>query len=282
MNVRRALPLCLAGLFLAASAAIAADRDPCRQMPTPQAGVPQSRYAWGGAVTHLIDDNTGTAMRLRRLPSGALEVDIDGDRLEVRKTLHANGDFDLAIRADDDLFAVARRGEHVRVSRRNRTVDLGTETLGEADLDQLQQLLAGSGAVRRFRAMRSMLAATTRRTGLGVAVDMIDMLIGVLKGEAPTPIPATTAPTVSAMSYVDGEAEFNGPSCYAVWEAEVIAAWNDYAECVYSFPWYSPLREVCAFAWVIRVESAWFRLIGCSSIPIKVEAFDVESEDIRR
>ncbi|MCX6539404.1 MAG: hypothetical protein NT151_10815 [Acidobacteria bacterium] len=221
-------------------------------------------------------------MRLTRLPSGALQVDIDGDNLNVRKTLHANGDFDLALRADDDLFAVVRRGEHVRVSRRNLTVDLGTEALRETDLDQLQQVLAGSTAVRRFRAMRSMLAPATRCTGLGAAVDVIDMLIGVLKGEPPTPSPATTAPTVSTMSDVDDEAEIDNSNCYLNWVAEVVAAWNDYEGCIYSFAWYNPLREVCAFAWIIRVESAWFRLVGCSSIPIKGGSCDVEGEDLLR
>jgi len=284
MNIRRAIPLCLAGLFLAASVAIAADADLSRQKPPAYAGSPQGRHAWR-AATHLVDDNTGTVMRLRRLASGALQFDIDGDHLAVRKTLRANGDFELSVRADDDLLAVVRRGEHVRVSRRNRMVDLGTEALSESDLDQLQQMLAGSTAVRRFRAMKSMLAPTTRYTALGAAVDVIDMLIGVLKGEAPTSPRATTAPeglTASAMAAMDGEPGGDGPSCYEIWEREVIAAWNDYEACVLSFAWYNPLREVCAFAWVIRAESAWFRLIGCSAIPLKVQACDVETEDILR
>jgi hypothetical protein len=218
-------------------------------------------------------------MRLTRLRSGALRLDIDSDNLQVRKTLHANGDFDLALRAADDLLTVVRRGERLRVLRRDRTVDVATASLAEGDLDRLQEQLAGSTAVRRFRAMKSMLAPPTRCTGLGAAVDLIDMLIGVLKGEPPSPGAAATAPRASAISAGEAQAEAGGPTCYEIWVAEVVEAWDDYEGCINSFVWYNPLREVCALAWVIRVESAWFRLIGCSSIPIKVEACNVESED---
>jgi hypothetical protein len=31
------------------------------------------------------------------------------------------------------------------------------------------------------------------------------------------------------------------------------------------------MQEVCAFTWLLRAESAWFRFIGCSSFPLKVE-----------
>jgi hypothetical protein len=214
-------------------------------------------------------------MRLTRLRSGVLQVDIEGRNLEARKTVHANGDFELELRTNDDWFALERRGDRLSVSRRGRTVGVAAESLAEADLDQLQDLLAGSTALRRFRAMRNTLAPGTRATGLGSAVDIIDMMIGVLKGEAPMPIEAV-AP--AAMSAGGADADVAGPSCYETWLVEAVEAWNDYVACVYSFRWYNPLREVCAFAWVIRVESAWFRLIGCSSFPIKVEANDVESE----
>ena len=217
-------------------------------------------------------------MRLTRLPSGALQFDIDGGSMAVRKTLHPNGDFELALRGEGDQLTVVRRGEQVRVSRRNRSVDLGTESLGEADLDQLQQVMAGSTAIRRFRAMKSMLAPATRCTAPGAAVDIIDMLIGVLKGESPVPPPAATAPNATVVPYMNVEAEFGGPSCYDTWEAEVVSAWSSYVGCINSFPWYNAYREVCAFAWVLRAESAWFTFIGCSSLPIKQEHSDVEDQ----
>ena len=60
-----------------------------------------------------------------------------------------------------------------------------------------------------------------------------------------------------------------GPTCYSEYEGEVIAAWDDFSQCVDDVKWYPGLQEVCAFTWLLRVESAWFRFIGCSSIPLK-------------
>ncbi|MCX6544303.1 MAG: hypothetical protein NTV05_07790 [Acidobacteria bacterium] len=277
MMIRRAISWGLAGLLATAGAALAAEADPCRQVTPPRLGSPQSEHAWR-AATHVFDERTGTEMRLIRLGSDAVQIEIDGDNLKVSKTLQANGDFDLALRTADDLLTVTGRAARLRVSRRGHTVDLGPETLTERDLDRLQQVLAGSSAIRRFRAMRSMLTPSTRCTGPGTAVDIIDVMIGVLKGEGPSPITAMAEPMASGESDLIAEPDPAGPTCYEAWVVEVVAAWQDYEACVYSFAWYNPLREVCALAWVIRVESAWFRLIGCSSIPLKLEASDVETD----
>ena len=276
MMIRRAISWGLAGLLATAGAALAAEADPCRQVTPGRFGSPQSGHA-SRAATHVFDESTRTEMRLIRLGSDALQIDIDGDNLKVRKTLLANGDFDLALGTDDDLLTVIGRGTHLRVSRRGHTVDLAPEAITESDLNRIQQLMAGSTAIRRFRAMRGMLTHSSRRSGPGTAVDIIDVMIGVLKGEAPSPITAMAEPMASGESDLIAEPDPAGPSCYENWVTEVVAAWQDYEACVNSFAWYNPLREVCALAWVIRVESAWFRLIGCSSIPLKLEASDVES-----
>ena len=54
------------------------------------------------------------------------------------------------------------------------------------------------------------------------------------------------------------------------YEGEVVASWDDFSQCVDDVKWFPGLQEVCAFTWLLRVESAWFRFIGCSSIPLKV------------
>lgn len=277
MIIRCATLLGLAGLMLMTGAAFAAETAPCRETSSVKSAAPQDSHV-RGAATSLIDGHAGTAMRVSRLQSGAFQIDIDGENLEVRKILHENGDFDLALRAGQDLLTVVGRGAQLRVARRGQTIDLDTAAPAEGDLDRLQELLAGSAAIRRFRGMRSMLASSTRSTALGRSVDIIDMMVGALKGEAPTPGPALATPVASIMAGDDAVAETDGTSCYEAWVGEVVAAWAEYEGCVNTFAWYNPLREVCAFAWVIRVESAWFRLIGCSSFPLKLEACDVASD----
>jgi hypothetical protein len=177
------------------------------------------------------------------------------------------------MRDHNDLLTVTRRAAQVSVVRRNRAVEFGVDALAETDLDQLQHLLAGSSAVRQFRALKSRLAAPTRGTVLGAAVAVIDAQLGVLNGEPPAPIamvPSAEGASVSAMTAVDGEAGGDPSTCYAQWEREVIAAWKDFEECAASFAWYNPVGNLCAFAWTLRAESAWFRFLSCSAIPVKV------------
>ncbi|MEI6668778.1 MAG: hypothetical protein WCP29_11535 [Acidobacteriota bacterium] len=273
------IPVCLTVVLLFAGTARGAGTDPCLPRSSPAASPSQQRHAWR-STANLVDENTGAAMRLTRLPSGAVQVIIEGAGLEVNKTVYPSGDFALVVKADDDRVVVVRHGDRLRVSRRNRTLEFGGQKAGEADFDQLQQSLAASAAVGRFRAMRSMLTSATRCTGLGAAVDTIDLLFGTLKGEPPRQDLVSAAPMAAAVDGVDSEAEIDDSSCYMSWVGEVVLAWNDYEGCIYTFAWYNPLREVCAFAWVIRVESAWFRLIGCSSFPIKGGACDADSQGV--
>lgn len=262
--------LCLVGGSWSPEAARAAVVDAAGRRPSTEVAARQGRPA-PRPTPELTDERTGVAMRLTRMRSGALQVDLDAGHLEVRKTLYPNGDSDLTLRAEGDWLTVLRRGGHVRVDRNDRSVGFAARSLGDSELDQLQAVLSGSTAVRRFRAMRGMLSPATRRTVLGVSVDIIDCLIGVLSGERPAPSAETAAPAMTARTASEGCAGGDGPTCFESWKQEVVAAWKDYEDCVNSFSWYNPMREVCAFEWVLRVESAWFKFLGCSCIPMKVE-----------
>jgi len=262
--------LCLVGCSWRPAAALAAVADPPGPQRSAAASAPQGRLA-ARPTPELIDEATGAAMHLTRLRSGALQVDLEAENLEVRTTLHPNGDVDLTLRAEGDSCVVWRRGEHVRVGRNGRSVGFGARSLGDGELDQIQDVLSGSSAIRRFRAMKSTLSPATRRSVLGVSVAVIDLLIGVLKGEPPPPHVDAAAQSTSARASADSWEGGDGPSCFESWKQEVVGAWKDYEECINSFSWYNPMREVCAFEWVLRVESAWFKFLGCSCIPMKVE-----------
>jgi hypothetical protein len=225
---------------------------------------------WQASRQH-IDLETGAALRLARTADGGLRFEIDGDDVAVRKSLKANGDFEMTLRASGDEFAVTRRGASIRVSRGERALEFGLGDLDEDGMVRLQQIVSGSAAIRRFRGLHGALTGDTRCSSLGAAADIIDMWVGVLQGQ-PTPSrPVAATPQAVAMMADDGSGG-GGPSCYELWSAEVLVAWNDYTGCRHSFPWYNPLREACSFLWIIRIESAWFQLISCSAIPIKVEA----------
>jgi len=271
MNRRSAVvSLCLIGFLWSVSGATAAPVASSGQNPVARDASRQGRPV-SRAASELTDEATGTAMRLTRLRSGALQIDLESGNLEVRKTLHANGDFELVLRAEGDLFTAIRRGEHVRVGRHDRSVGFGARSIGDAELDQLQEVMAGSAAIRRFRALKSMLSPSSRHTVLGSAFETIDLIVGVLRGESPTLVADSTAPATAAMAFMDNGDDAEGPTCYASWKDEVVSAWGDLKACQNSFAWYNPTRELCGFEWVLRVESAWFKFLGCSAVPIKME-----------
>jgi hypothetical protein len=62
-----------------------------------------------------------------------------------------------------------------------------------------------------------------------------------------------------------------GASCFSEYETEVVGAWADFGQCIDDVSWLPGMQEACAFVWLLRVESAWFRFIGCSSIPLKAD-----------
>jgi hypothetical protein len=139
----------------------------------------------------------------------------------------------------------------------------------EEGLDLAQAVLAGSRAVRAFRGVHQHLADEARESAPGVAIDRLEALLAILQGE-------TTAPDKRAPQVRDGAWRVSRvacgaePSCFSEYEGEVTRAWDDYAQCIYDVRWYPGLQELCAFTWLLRVESAWFRFIGCSSFPLKV------------
>jgi hypothetical protein len=138
----------------------------------------------------------------------------------------------------------------------------------EDGLDLVQQVLAGSHAARAFRGVHQRLSPESRESAPGAALDNLDALLGILQGE-PAALDRRAPARRDGGWRLARVAARVGPTCYSEYEGEVISAWDDFAQCVDDVKWFPGLQEVCAFTWLLRVESAWFRFIGCSSIPLK-------------
>jgi hypothetical protein len=188
--------------------------------------------------------------------------------LDVSKIVQANGDFHVRIAAPQDLLVLVRTGNRLRVTRAGQTAALSLDRADEDGLDRVQMVLAGSHAVRTFRALHRQLSSDSRGSAPGVALDNLDVLLGILHGE-PGVVDRRAPATREAgwrLSRIGCGAE---PTCYSEYETEVVRAWDDFAQCIEDVKWYPLLQEACAFTWLLKVESAWFRFIGCSSIPLK-------------
>ena len=217
----------------------------------------------------LVDDGTGAALRLAARAGGALHASLRWTELDLSKIAQPNGDFHVRIAWRQDVLVLVRTGKRLRVARDGRTAMVLLDAGDEDGLDLAQQVLAGSRASRMYRGLYQRLSQESRESAPGVALDHVDALLGILQGDigavdrrAPSRRPAEGR--VCRVGYGAGA------TCYSEYEGEVISAWDDFSQCVEDVKWYPGLQEVCAFTWLLRVESAWFRFIGCSSIPLKL------------
>lgn len=218
----------------------------------------------------VIDSESGAELRLRGRKAGGLQATLVRADLDVAKVVQANGDFHARLAARDDVLVVVRSGARLRVTRHGQSATVQLDRADEEGLDLVQSVLAGSRALRAFRGVHRHLGEEARESAPGIAIDRLDALLALLQGE-------TTALDRRAPQVRDGAWRVSRvacgaePSCFSEYEGEVTRAWDDYAQCIYDVRWYPGLQELCAFSWLLRVESAWFRFIACSSFPLKVD-----------
>jgi hypothetical protein len=221
----------------------------------PQNGPPMAVQA------DMTDPGTGLRLTLSETPSGTLQVTAAAGPLQVVKRVTATGDVSLTLRAGDDRVSILTSRNAVVVARGKRAARVEFAQ-GGTSMEATAVLLAGSPAVRLFRRILSGVDPSTRSSAAGLALELADVLVRTLQDD-PVAVPAwREARLLRRPGTLEAE------TCYSAWETEVLAAWEWYADCYDDFSWWSGGREVCAGLYIIRVESAWFKLIGCSSIKI--------------
>jgi hypothetical protein len=217
--------------------------------------------------SELTDERTGTAIRLTAAPGGALQVSVSGPDFEFRKVTQTTGDYQARLRSRQDVVVLARTGDRLRVTHAGRTAVVNMGHVVESDLDDAQQVLAGSRAVRAFRSMHARLSEDALDSAPGLSLETVDALLGVLQGETSmfTNRHQRPAGRVAHTAFEPRR------SCFEEYVGEVVVAWGDLSSCVNDLMLIPGGPEVCAFVWAIRVESAWFQFVGCSSFPLKLE-----------
>ncbi len=264
MSTLRVAGFCVMGWVLTASGSLAGPLEYLERAPfsAPQA---EQRHLERAEV---VDAGSGANLRLTARPGGSLQASLTWMDLDVTKTVQPNGDFHARLAGRQDVLVLIRTGNRLRVTRAGQTAVLLLDSGDEDGLDFAQTVLAGSRAARAFRWVQRSLSQESRESAPGVALDNLDLLLAILQGEAGAAL-RRGPPRRDAGGRVCRVGYTASPSCYAEYEGEVITAWDDFSQCVDDVKWYPGLQEVCAFTWLLRVESAWFRFIGCSSIPLK-------------
>jgi hypothetical protein len=255
---------CLMGWVLTASGSLAGPPETVERFRADKPQAAERRLE----RPEVIDEGTGAELRLTAPAGGALRASLTWTDLDVSKIVQANGDFHARIAWRQDVLVLVRAGSRLRVTRGGQTAVLLLDRGDEDGLDLAQQVLAGSHAARAFRGVHRRLSQESRDSAAGVSLDTLDALLGILQGESAA-VDRRAPPRPEGGWRLARVASRVAPTCYSEYEEEVIRAWDDYVQCIDDVRWFPGLQEVCAFTWLLRAESAWFRFIGCSSIPLK-------------
>jgi len=204
---------------------------------------------------------------------GALRMTLKAGELEAAKTVYHDGRFRIVLQAGEDRVSVVVGPAVLDVQRGKRHVhiDVGQDT--DDDWLAVKTLLAGSKALRLFRALAYNLDPSALREPAGASIVSSDAILGYLDGDLAAVARLAQQMRTARQSRIrtvvfrlDG-----GNACWDRYEADVVEAAEEYDQCRHAFKWYDPRQAGCVLVWTLQVESAWFQFLACSAIPLKTE-----------
>ncbi len=194
---------------------------------------------------------------------GAFEIEARGGNLVLQKRSLPAGGFALDLTAPKDSVSIAFSDSGVTVTRnkRRRAVSLSADSLEE--LDGIRQLLAGSAAVRLTRTAAAAVQESEDDSLASTSLLIADALVGLLTGDDGAA--ARTSKHLSRHARA-GIRRIATPDCYTIWEGRVVRSGYEWESCARAFSVWNPVRNLCAFRWVLAVESYWFSFLSCSGL----------------
>jgi len=186
------------------------------------------------------------------------------DDFDLMKTVSRSGEIAIRLQRGGDVVQVTVEEEGVVVSRNGQSRRLALDAAGEDDFLAVKALLAGSRSVRAMRQVGAGIAAAAERTPAGMALLLSDAVVGLVDGDvaAVHRLAERIGRRRQTVRLVSDK-----PGCYEKWEAEVIRAWDDYLECLATYPSLAIWRDACGLRWILWAESAWFSFLKCVGSP---------------
>ena len=213
------------------------------------------------------NEKADVTFELRQSADGGAEVTAGSGGLQVTKTVGSTGDFRLQLKTDRDTVTIDVSGKGTRVHRGRAVVDLSRQRPVQARQAEARRLLAESDAVLQYRGLADALMAADDRSPSAMAVIIGDAVLGVLAGD----VGATrrTAQFLARVGDRNRRPVGMAVDCFTVMETRMMEAWNDYGACwvsVSSNPLANLYQQMCAYRWVVQVESYWFSFVSCSGL----------------
>jgi hypothetical protein len=160
-----------------------------------------------------------------------------------------------------DKVTIGLTEHSVVIVRNKRRLALSVSSGTIRELDNVGALLGSSQAVRLARAAAAAVQEAEDDSGSSASLVIADALVGLLTGDVGAPGRAARYLSRRART---GIRQIATNDCYRLWEGRVLTASYEWESCARAFSVWNPTKNLCAFRWVIQVESYWFNFLSCS------------------
>jgi hypothetical protein len=239
----------------------------CIAPQTPASKTISSPYQRAGrpaplpAAQVIRNDRADATFEIRQRDDHSVEMNGRSGDLQISKSVTSDGGLLLDLRTGSDHVSIGVSGQGTTVTRNGATVSWPRGS-SDARPQEARRLLAGSESLLQFRRIGASLIEAGDRSVPGVAVLIADAAVGQLTGDV--------GAVRRAARFLAHAGDSNRrpaallPDCFQTMDSDMIFALDDYAACLGSV-WGNVLWEdLCAWRWVVEVESVWFQFIGCS------------------
>jgi hypothetical protein len=193
---------------------------------------------------------------------GGIQVEARGGDLVFRKKVLPNGSFVLELNGRGDSVVISFNQDTITVGRNRRQLTIAVGSNLDERLSAAQRLLAGSKSAGLLRLAAAAVQDAEEDSAAAASLLVGDAVIGMLTGDIGAPARAGRYLARHARARVRQAAMQT--DCYYSWENAVLRASYEWESCATSFSVWNPTRHLCAFRWMLQVESYWFTFLSCT------------------
>jgi hypothetical protein len=209
------------------------------------------------------NDGGNVTFEIRQRDDRSVDVNGRSGDLQISKSVTSDGALFLDLRTGSDHVSIGVSGQGTTVTRNGATIEWPRGS-SDARPQEARRLLAGSEALLQFRRIGASLIDAEDRSVPGVAMLIADAAVGQLTGDV-----GAVGRAARFLGHArDGNRRPAAllPECFQTMDSDMVFALNDYAACLGSVWGNVFWEDLCAWRWVVEVESVWFQFIGCSGL----------------
>lgn len=232
---------------------------------------PGSNRAPARTVVQLGPADPELAIAVSATTDGGYLLSASAGELAFRKVVYADGSFHVQIEQGGDRLALSGTADRVHVTHGKRSVTLKPADGDEAQARRVRGLLIDAPVVARFRRLIAELEDSEELSVEVLGLRLTGALVAELDGDegAARRLKRSLIRELGARVRQAGLQSQYPPDCWSRYTQLVLQASYQLEDCLNSFYIANPMRHLCTFYWTLQVESAWFSLLGCSSLPLR-------------